>query len=246
MDGNESLVVRPREYSNIACLQDPTVLEEFLDEPLTFVAETITGAFAIGKTGVFVTGGGIFQALLKGKLFQQWDREYHALREAGKIPDDFADSRYAFQTWVDLMRIIDEDSPGPDLLEAFESMLCAVNKVNAEDKDRVRAYQLWQITEQLNSGDLLLLKTLCEHSHHFGKIAYQQWISQVANLSGSGVIELVQLQVERLLKYRLRYEAMSDQVQKAAQITSLGHQLCGNINTYRVDLGNAAAAKDSA
>lgn len=44
MDDSESLIIRPRDYSDIACLQDPNA-QEFLDEPLTFVAETITGAW---------------------------------------------------------------------------------------------------------------------------------------------------------------------------------------------------------
>ena len=43
-----SLVVKRRDYSDIAQLQDPLVLEEFFEQPLTYIAETITGALGDG------------------------------------------------------------------------------------------------------------------------------------------------------------------------------------------------------
>jgi hypothetical protein len=51
---DDSFIIKRRDYSDIAKLQDPGVLEEFLDEPLTFIAETITGALATGATGSMV------------------------------------------------------------------------------------------------------------------------------------------------------------------------------------------------
>jgi hypothetical protein len=111
MNDETSIIARPRDYSNIFQFQDPTVLDAFLNEPLTLVAETITGALAVGKTGAMVAGGRIVQALLKGQAFKQWGKEFHALRDAGKIPDDFAEKKYGFQTWVELMTVIDEESP---------------------------------------------------------------------------------------------------------------------------------------
>ncbi|MGO8757022.1 MAG: hypothetical protein ACLQG3_02755 [Terracidiphilus sp.] len=246
MDDQGSLIVRPRDYSDIASLQNPTVLEDFLDEPLTLIAETITGALAVGKTGVMVAGGRIVQALLKGQLFKQWAREFRTLRDAGKIPDDFAEKKYGFQTWVELMTTIDEESPDADRLEALKAMFYAVNKVNAEDKDRVTAYQLWRITKQLNSGDLLLLKCFGEHDHRFGDMIYENWISQMTNLSGFGAIELVQLHVDRLLELRLLHEPQRSHNRKIAEITSLGRRLCANINTYHVDLNSVVSRESSA
>lgn len=140
MDDQCSLVRRPRDYSDIAKLEDSGVLEDFLNEPLSFIAETITGALAVGKNGVMVAGGRIVQALLKGQLFKQWSREFRALRDAWKIADDFAESKYGFQTWVELMTVIDEESPDADRLEALKAMFFAMNKVGAEKKDHVAGY----------------------------------------------------------------------------------------------------------
>ena len=233
--------MRPRDYSDIVKLEDPTVLEDFLDQPLSFIAETITGAFAAGKSGVAVAGGRIVQALLKGRMFKQWAKEFRALRNAGKIPDDFAESKYGFQTWVELMTIIDEESPDADRLEALKAMFYAANKVNADDKDRIVAYQLWRITKELNSGDLLLLKTFNEHPYLGGESPYPQWIAQIATLSAFGVIELAQLHISRLIEFRLLYELQSSQVQKKADITSLGNRLCANIQSYQIDLNSATS-----
>jgi hypothetical protein len=59
MEDETSLVLSPRDYSDIAKLQDPGALQEFLDQPLTFIAERITRAFAVGETGVGVAGVGL-------------------------------------------------------------------------------------------------------------------------------------------------------------------------------------------
>src|SRR5271168_1828734 len=120
MDDQTSLVLPPHDYFDIAKLQDPSTLEDFLEQPLTFIAESITGALAVGKTGVMVAGGRVVQALMKGMLFKQWNAEFKRLREAGRIPDNFAERKYGFQTWVELMTILDEESPDADRLKALK------------------------------------------------------------------------------------------------------------------------------
>jgi hypothetical protein len=240
MADQNSLITRPRDYSNIIHLQDPTVLEDFLKEPLTFIAETITGVLAVGKIGTMVAGGRIVQALLKGQSFKQWGREFRALRDGGKIPSDFADGKYGFQTWVELMTIIDEDSPDTDRQEALKAIFYAVNKIGLEDKDRVVAYQLWQITKQLNSGDLLLLKTLNERGHLGGTI-YDQWLAALTGFSGLGFQELVELHVKRLLEFRLLEEDRGAATRRPARLSMVGHRLCMNIATFRIDLDSATS-----
>ena len=42
------------------------------------------------------------------------------LREKGKINDRFAESKYGFQSWVELHTIIDDDTPHEDRLEALK------------------------------------------------------------------------------------------------------------------------------
>jgi hypothetical protein len=72
MMADESLIAKPRDYSDIIKLQEPGVLEDFFDEPLPFIVATVTGALAAGKSGWILSSGRMVQAMLKGRLFQQW------------------------------------------------------------------------------------------------------------------------------------------------------------------------------
>jgi len=201
---NDSYIVKRRDYSDIAKLQDPGIFEEFLDQPLTFIAETITGALSIGAKGSMVAGGRIVQALLKGMLFKQWAAEFKKLWEAGRIPDDFAEKPYGFQTWVELMKIIDEETPDADRLEALKAMFFAVNKVEVKDGERIAAYQLWQISKSLTSGELMLLKVVYENQAIGFRqktpgmgTTFTEWANEISKVAGHGIRGLIDLHERR-------------------------------------------------
>jgi hypothetical protein len=245
-DDGQSLALPPRDYSDIAKLQDPTVLNEFLEQPLTFIAETITGALAVGKVGAMVAGGRIVQALLKGRAFKQWAKEFGALRDAGRIPDDFAESKNGFQTWVELMTVIDEDRPDADRLEALKAMFYAMNKTSATDAERIQAYQLWQIAKELKSGELQLLGTIHRLINNLAFGDYKKWAEYIALESGFGVPEMVELYEKRLLEMLLltpRFRVSGDGPgphtgiqSNNGRLTVLGLKFCKNIETYQIDL----------
>lgn len=136
-EDNTSIVQKPRDHSNIIHLQDPTFLEKFLGQPLTLIADTINGALGIGTKRVLASGGRIVHALLKGRLLTQWSYEFKTLRSAGCLKEDFADTKYGFQSWIELMTIIDEESPDADRPEALKAAFYAVNKMNADDAERI-------------------------------------------------------------------------------------------------------------
>jgi hypothetical protein len=248
MTDDSALITRPRDYSKIANLQDPGVLEEFLNKPLTFIAETIIGAIAVEKNGLFLSGGRIVQALLKGRLFQQWAAEFKKLRETGRIPDDFADKKYGFQTWVELMTIIDEESPDADRLEALKAMFFAVNKVETTDGEKIKAYQLWQIAKRLNSGELLLLKTAYENRDRYGqdadpknKHSFSNWTKYMSSAVGHSSEGLIALYYKQPAALGL----LSESVQNAlgsfisptnAGLTELGFMFCANIEAYEIEM----------
>ena len=144
---------------------------------------------------------------------------------------------------VDLLRIIDEESPDPDRLEALKSIFYAVNRIDASDKDEILAYELWGIAKRLDSGDIVLLKTFQEHTHRLAGVQYSQWLEQLGALSGLAIVEAVQLHLTQLLDLKLIYENRGEAVQKTADITMLGRRLVTNIQTYRIDLENAQGQK---
>lgn len=87
--------------------------------------------------------------MLKGKLLQEVCREIKELRDKGKIPDDFAEKKYGFKSWVELLKTVDEEAPDVDKLEALKAMFYSVNKVNVQDREQVFNYQLFQIAKRL-------------------------------------------------------------------------------------------------
>lgn len=245
-----SLVTKRRDYSDIVKLQDAGVFEDFIAEPLTFIAETITGALGDGTKGAMMSGGRIVQALLKGRHFQQFSRELKRLRKAGKIPDDFAEKRYGFQTWVELMKILDEESPDPDRLDALKAMFFAVNKINATDGERIASYQLWQIAKNLTSGELFLLRLVHEQrsSYHPNLNSYSQWEAHMASSAGHSVKGLISVHEKRLTDLGLlsprQWDDLSGINPKNARLTDFGMSFSSNIESYRLEVAEDSPASE--
>ena len=230
-------IISKRDYSDVVKFQDPGVIDSFLQEPATFVMEIITGLMIDGKKGALVTGSRLAQGAFKARLFQQFSIEVQRLRESGKIPEDFAEKKYGYKTWVDMLKIIDEELPDEEKLEALKAMFFAVNKVNASDSEKVVAYQLWQITKQLDSGELLLLKAAYENKNRFGSEnkSALEWENQMATTSGLAINGMVPMYEKRLVELLLmtpRTNAGNSILPMNARLTYLGTKLCTNIETY--------------
>lgn len=241
MDDESSLVLKKRDYADVVKLQEVGALEEFLERPLTAIAESITGALGEGPKGMWLAGGRIVQSILKGKILQQFAYEFRNLREKGRIPDDFADRRYGFQTWVELMKILDEECPDPDRLEALKAMFFAVNKVNATDGEHVASYQLWQVAKSLTSGELFLLKLVFEQRDQYkGDNNYMHWEEHMARSAGHSVKGLISLNEKKLTEMGLLSERLwvdgSGIRPGNARLTDFGLAFCKNIETYRIEV----------
>jgi hypothetical protein len=251
MSEDESIIPKPREpFSDAVLPQNADELALFMDQPLAAIAETITGALAAGPKVWTVMTGHIVQGMLKGKLFQQVSKEIKELRDKGKIPDDFADEKkykYGFKSWVELLTVIDEETPDADRLEALKAMFFAVNRTNAADGERIVAYQLFQIAKKLTSGELLLLKVIHETYKAGGlprtplSTAASNWRSQMANRLGHGLSALVEQNERALAEYSLIMPiVMSGQLQtirddENARLSDLGIRFCKNIETYNAE-----------
>ncbi|MGA2887071.1 MAG: hypothetical protein ABSE51_03410 [Terracidiphilus sp.] len=212
----------------------------------------MTGAIAVGKNGLFLSGGRIVQALLKGRLFQQWAAEFKKLRETGRIPGDFAEKKYGFQTWVELMTIIDEESPDADRLAALKAMFFAVNKVGATDGERIKGYQLWQIAKQLNSGELLLLRTAYLKRSEFASgvthpnyvSSYSNWASYMAKAIGHDSQGLIDIHEKRPTELGLLTERDRSRINgQDARLSELGLMFCANIEKYGNEVRGEGSAK---
>ncbi len=166
------------------------------------------------------------------------------LRDAGKLPGDFAERKNGFHTWAELMAIIDDECPDADRIEALKSMFYAVNKANATDMERIQAYQLWNLTKQLRSGEVYLLKVIRQEINHLSSTSgYQKWAEYLAQKSGFTATALIDLYEKRLTELFLlsprQHGDQSGIISTNGRLTDLGVKLCNNIETYRIDLESA-------
>jgi hypothetical protein len=247
MSDDESIVLKPKiPLDDIILSQNKDELAKFMDQPFQAIAEVITGVLAEGPKAWGSMAGRFVQSILKDKMYQQFSREIEDLREKGKIREDYADERnkYGYQSWVEVMTAIDDDPTDADRLEALRAMFYGVNRLNATDRERVIAYQLFQIAKKLTSGNLLLLKEIYDKyksnrwtSNHETTNA-SAWYLEMANL-GHGLSALVEVNERALMENGLitahTVSGQLHQVQENnARLTDLGMRFCENIETYRV------------
>jgi hypothetical protein len=234
----ESIVVTPRDpFSDVILSENAEELAKFMDEPVTAIAETITGLLAAGSKAWLPLTGRMVQAILNAKMYQQLGREIKELRDKGKIPDDFAEKKYGFQSWVELLKTIDEESPDQDKLYALKAMFYSVNKIGIEDSERIVNYQLFQIAKRLTSNQLLILKAVREsqNASEFGRHNSQgviPWAAIVSARLGHGLTSLVSKEETVLSEQGLIKAPLSPQ---DSRLTDLGWRLCENIERYRIE-----------
>jgi hypothetical protein len=243
MADDQSIVLIPKDSAEVARLELATELERLFQQGVTPIVETITGLFASGKWGAAVAGGRIVQGALKFKLFQQVSTEIQDLRAKGRLAGDFAEKKYAFNTWVELFEIIDAETPDEDRLEALKAMFYSVNKINATDGERIANYQLFQIAKKLTSGQLLLLKAAEERfrSADFKAVsATRDWILAISTRLGHGVLGLVEQDEKVLMENGLltgrQWGDGSGVMDTGGRLTDLAHKFYENIEQYRLDM----------
>jgi hypothetical protein len=219
----------------------------------------LAGYFSVGNGFWAAAGTRLAQAALKGRVFQQFERELRYLRDKGKIPDDFPEKKLGYQSWVELLTILDEELPDEDRLEALKAMFYAVNKVGTTDAQKILAYQLFRISAKLTSGELLLLRAVFD-AYGTGTFAKSErvtlsgWATDMSNRLGHGLSALVvkdqnALVEQGLISPRIDVATGAHQLQQQwvdmlhARITDLGIRFCENVKTYQTDLADAGQTK---
>lgn len=247
-EGESYIVKRKDPLSDIILSENKEDLAKFFDEPFPAIVETITGALATGPTAWMPVAGHIVQAALKGKLFQQISRGIKDLRERDKI-DDFAERELGYRSWVELFKIIDEEAPEGEKLEALKALFYGVNKVNATDAQRIVTYQLFQIAKRLNSGAFMLLKACFEAKKANDYPSYAStdfvwpgpWAEAMARRIGHGLSALV-LRDERVLMEQGLISPYGTGPQagmvpaRDARLTDLGLKFCAQLEDCQVEM----------
>jgi hypothetical protein len=211
--------------------QDPKVLGELMTQPFTLLAEGITGAMALGKKEALMIGGRLVQGILKGNFFQQLGREVKKLVEAGRIPEDYANKKYGFQSLADVMKLIDNETIDQDKFDAVKAMFATLNATDCPPNEETLRYQLFKITIELSSSQLILLRAIYEMTdRHFSgtsEIFVGGWLHNVASKLGHNIDALVELDEQPLIDHKLITERRASNVKiDHNRLTSLGLKLC--------------------
>lgn len=239
----KNLVVRERDAAEIIQLRDAGALEIFLSNPIPVISQAIIDLISHGPVALIGPGVRIVQGALKGKLFQQVAKEVKDLQEKGKIDKNFGRRKYGFQSWVELLTVIDEDTPDEDRLEAMKAMFYSANKINATDADEILGYQLFQIAKRLSSNELLVLKAtyeLLRKGPMRPSSGTRDWTVAVAGQLGHNLLALIEhaeraLVDGQLLSERTSTDRIGVQEKRSWRLTDLGIKFCQNIEQYRID-----------
>ncbi len=193
-DEKKTYVLKKRDVADIIHCGDPSALEAFLDEPTPVIANAIIETFSKGPVALVGPAVRIVQGALKGNLFKQFTREVGYFREKGRIDENFGEKKYGFQSWVELLTIIDEDRPDEDRLEALKAMFFSINRVNATDADQILGYQLFQVAKRLSSNELLVVKAVYElvgaNRFEAGLTSFKGWAELVSKHLGHSLARI--------------------------------------------------------
>lgn len=226
---NEPLV------AEIVPLDDAAQLSLFLDQTPLKIAEAITGGLALGKAELLAAGGRVLQGYLKGNFAKQFGREFKKLVEEGKVKEDYASTKFGIKSLSDLLLLIDE-SVDVEKIEAVKAMFYATLTVNISASDEILNYQLFGIIKELNSSQILVLRT----AYRLGlenKLAKstgltsKNWAYAVADGIGHSVSELVLREENELLSKQLIGKTDAG-LYVGWGLTKLGVRFCENMDTF--------------
>lgn len=138
-------------------------LQELAKSPsVVGILEFLTGAGAVAfdkPSNFILSGGRLTQALFKGKFQQQLFSEIQKYRVEGRIPDEKLDSNHGRTIFIELMRIIDEETLDQKKFEALKSIFLKSVQRDTDEHSQMLAYQYFQVCKKLSSLDILILKT---------------------------------------------------------------------------------------
>jgi hypothetical protein len=242
-DEQRTYIVKKRDLADIIRLEDAGALEVFLQNPLAVIAQLTVEFFSSGPKALVGPGVRIVQGALKGNLLKRLAREVEDLRKKGKIDDNFGERKYGFQSWVELLSIIDEDTPDEDRLEALKAMFYSINKVNATDAEQILGYQLFQIAKKLTSNELLVLKAVYEIQKQdrttMGYGGFSEWAQAISRHLGHSLTSLVEHADRALVENQLltdRFHGDRSGIQWLNwRLTDLGLRFCQNIERHKVE-----------
>jgi hypothetical protein len=238
MEENKKPVVR--KYQPIP-YNDPASLTKLFNQPKKKIAESIVsfmaGAASMGRADAILASGRVAQAAIRGNLFEQLGNEIESLIKKGKMPEDYAERKYGFQSLSELLNFIDSEAPDAERFRAVKALFYALNSAKVDGEEVLR-YQLFKLSMRLTSSQLLTLRaTYRLRSRGYKESSADGWRIAVANEAGHHSMGLVMndevtLERERLIGGTTYQDGSGIKNGADARLTDLGIRLIENIEAY--------------
>jgi hypothetical protein len=240
-----SYVLVARDYADIAHLENPGVIERVLSSSRTEKVAYVSALLTSGLSKYALAGPKVAFAAMAVEALTDFGREVSEWIRTGRLPEDFSGRPSGYQTWVELLQEIDSNPIDADRLRAMKAMFLAANDVNATDGESIVAYQLFQVAKKLNSGELLLLRTIYA-SHKAGQqvqqsgagtspiVSLEWWARWVAGRMGHQLSALVLRDERALVEQGLftpRHNPPRETVNQE-RLTDLGMRFCQKVESY--------------
>lgn len=209
------------------------LIESFLERPQQFIAEAITGGIISGTSGLLESTGRIVQGVIKGQFKQQFAKELSQLIEEGKIKKDFAEKLYGFQTFAELIEMIDSgELKEKEKFEALKKLFFVLNASEDRENETV-TYRLFKIAQKVTSSQLALLRScykLAPNNLANDTMSYVDWRSEVLKRLGHDVPDFVDEDETVLVELKLltgrEHSDRSGVKKKNWRLTDSGYLLC--------------------
>ena len=223
--------------------RDIDALEKFLSQPKKVIAEDIvsglTGVFASGSSGIVLAASRIVQGALKGRMMAQAGKEIREFIEKGKLKEDYAETKYGFQSLAELLNFIDSEAPDEDRFEAVKAMFFVLNSVDTKQSNEMLSYQLFKLSMKLSSSQLFLLKlsyVYYKENGAFSNSSHNEWVKIMAEKAGHQIYTLVIQDEKSLMDNGLlserKFPDESGIHAANARLTDLGIKFCEYLVQY--------------
>lgn len=229
--------------TEIVDFEDRGQVEAFLDKPSNKLGQLITGILSADKKSYLITGSKLVGAWQKGNFFRQFGRELSGYIEKGIVKEDYFSNSYSRQSFIELLKFIDEDNFDAIKFNAMKSIF--FKGITVKESQEALSYELFQITKKLNSNDLLVLQAVFEISksefrnnlviEDVSKVnSVDEWLRYTSKQLGHELPGLVELSEQPLMDLKLisgrRYSDGSGfDGSSNFRLTSLGTTLCAFI-----------------
>jgi len=200
--------------------------------------EILTGVLGAAATAAYgpvagvaaTVGVKVLHGALKGQGWRQIAAALQALKEAGKIKEDFEDSDLGKACLAELLDAIDRN-PDPRRIKALKNAFLRIATQPGTESEAIGQQQLLHVIGTLSSGEIVLLATMYHAGGARKYSSANEWLNEMANEAGfvdAGLVALAEapLMEKHLVTPRQHGDRSGIIWGNRNRLTTLGEHVC--------------------